>query len=171
MIRDAIRKHHIGLNSEFRYRGEEPGRLKNFSDAFFALAITLLLISTTPPSNFEQVRRFVYDLIPFSLFIILIVLIWNQHFVFYFRYGLRDGTVIVLNTLFLVIVMFYVYPLKFLTHLILIPISKISGNENLRQQILGTITSNADWGNPDDHFWGGGRLHLFGFVFHVQACT
>ena len=47
MFRDVIKKHYMGMNQGFRYRGEEPGRLENFSDAVFALAITLLLISTT----------------------------------------------------------------------------------------------------------------------------
>ena len=123
MIRDAIKKHYLGLNKEFRFRGEEPGRLENFSDAVFALAITLLLISTSPPTNFVQIKRFVWDIIPFCVCITLILLIWHEHFVFYFRYGIRSGRVIVLNTLFLVIVLFYVYPLKFLTKLILIPIA------------------------------------------------
>ena len=70
MLRDAIKKHYLGMNQGFRYRGEEPGRLENFSDAVFALAITLLLISTTPPTNFEQIKRFTYDLIPFLLCIV-----------------------------------------------------------------------------------------------------
>ena len=73
MLRDAVKKHYFGMNTEFRHRGEEPGRLENFSDAVFALAITLLLISTTPPTNFTQIKRFVYDLIPFLFCIAVIV--------------------------------------------------------------------------------------------------
>jgi uncharacterized membrane protein len=104
-------------SSEFRLRGKEPGRLENFSDAVFALAITLLLISTSPPTSFEQIKRFALDVIPFSMCITLIILIWHEHYVFFARYGLRSGKVVALNTLFLVIVLFYVYPLKFLTKL------------------------------------------------------
>lgn len=126
-------------NKEFRFRGKEPGRLENFSDACFALAITLLLISTSPPTNFEQVRKFVWELIPFTLCIVWIVLIWNEHFLFYYRYGLRNGKLVVLNTVFLIIVLFYVYPLKFLARLILIPISIMFGANELRADAMGFI--------------------------------
>jgi len=123
----------------FRFRGKEPGRLENFSDACFALAITLLLISTSPPTSFEMVRRFVWELVPFAVCIMFIILIWYEHFLFYYRYGLRTGKVIVLNSLFIVIVLFYVYPLKFLTKLLLIPISMMFGATELRAEVMGMI--------------------------------
>lgn len=140
MIRDLLKKKYIGMNKEFRFRGEEPGRLENFSDAVFALAITLLLISTSPPNSFTQIKRFVFELVPFTLCITLIVLIWHEHFVFFFRYGMRNGKVIFLNMLFLVIVLFYVYPLKFLTRLlILVPIAHLTGNQDLKDEFSGII--------------------------------
>ena len=141
MLREGLKKHYIGLNKEFQYRGEEPGRLENFSDAVFALAITLLLISTSPPSSFEQIRRFTYDLIPFLICIVLIIVIWHEHYVFYFRYGLRNGKIIMLNTLFLSLVLFYVYPLKFLTKLILIPVAYLFGDSSLQAELYGLIAA------------------------------
>jgi uncharacterized membrane protein len=135
MLRDAFKKVNFGFNNEFRHRGEEPGRLENFSDAMFALAITLLLISTSPPTNFAQIKRFVWEIIPFALCIVLIILIWHQHFIFFYRYGLRNTKVIVLNTIFLVIVLFYVYPLKFLTKGILIPIAYLFDQQELLRDI------------------------------------
>jgi uncharacterized membrane protein len=141
MIRDMLSKNAIGLNQEFRFRGKEPGRLENFSDAVFALAITLLLISTSPPSSFEQVKRFAFDLIPFLLCITLIITIWHEHYVFFLRYGLRNGRIVALNTLFLVIVLFYVYPLKFLTKLILIPIAALTGQDAILNEMGGMIKS------------------------------
>ncbi len=132
MVREALGKHYIGMNKEFRFRGEEPGRLENFSDAVFALAITLLLISTSAPSNFDQIKKFVWELIPFCACMVLIVLIWHEHFVFYYRYGFRNTKVVVLNTLFLIIVMFYVYPLKFLfKFLLLYPLALAFNQENI----------------------------------------
>ncbi len=135
MVRDTFRKHYLGLNKEFRHRGEEPGRLENFSDAVFALAITLLLISTSPPTSFDQIKKFVWDVIPFCLCIAIIILIWHEHFKFYFRYGLRNGRVLFLNSLFLIIVLFYVYPLKFLTKLILLPTAYIFKQNWLTQEL------------------------------------
>lgn len=139
MVKDALRKHHLGLNKEFRHRGEEPGRLENFSDAVFALAITLLLISTSPPTTFDQVKRFVWEIIPFCICITAIILVWHEHFKFYFRYGIRNGHVIFLNTLFLIIVLFYVYPLKFFSKIILFPIAYILNQDSLFDELVQTF--------------------------------
>ncbi|MBY0435516.1 MAG: DUF1211 domain-containing protein [Cyclobacteriaceae bacterium] len=138
MIREIVSKH-IGGSEGFRNRGIEPGRLENFSDAVFALAITLLLISTSPPVSFQQVKRFVFDLLPFAICIALILAIWYQHFEFFYRYGLRSGRVVFLNTVFLVIVLFYVYPLKFLAKLSLIPLGVLLGKDWLVTEIGSTI--------------------------------
>ncbi|MFZ5970078.1 MAG: TMEM175 family protein [Bacteroidota bacterium] len=139
MLREGLQKQ-FGRNTGFRYRGAEPGRLENFSDAVFALAITLLLISTSPPANFAQIKRFTYDLLPFLACITLIILIWHEHFLFYLRYGIRDNKMIVLNTLFLVIVLFYVYPLKFLTKIIILfPVAWALNEQSILNEMSGMI--------------------------------
>jgi len=124
---------------DFTYRGKEPGRLENFSDAVFALAITLLLISTSPPANFMQIRKFLFDLLPFIMCIALIIYIWHEHFTFFLRYGLRDTNVVVLNTMFLILVLFFVYPLKFLTKLALFPIALAFDVKWLMNDLVGMI--------------------------------
>ena len=136
MIRESLGKHYIGMNKEFRFRGEEPGRLENVSDGVFALAITLLLISTNAPVNFDEIRKFVWELLPFCVCIVLIILIWHEHFVFFYRYGFRNTKIVVLNTLFLIIVLFYVYPLKFLfKFLSFLVMGRIFNEESLSTEI------------------------------------
>jgi uncharacterized membrane protein len=139
MLRETLKKHQISSTPEFRFRGIEPGRLENFSDAVFALAITLLLISTSAPTNFEQLKRFAWDIIPFCACITLIILIWYQHFIFFYRYGLRNAPVLVLNTLFLIIVLFYVYPLKFFTKMILFPVALLFHMEGLINELMPVL--------------------------------
>lgn len=139
MIREKVQQY-LDPEPGFRYRGKEPGRLENFSDAVFGMAITLLLISTSPPANFDELKRFTYELFPFLACITLIVLIWHEHYVFFQRYGLRNGKMITLNTLFLVIILFYVYPLKFLTKVILVgPLAYVTGNQELVKEIMSMI--------------------------------
>lgn len=140
MIRESLIEK--TTETDFRLRGKEPGRLENFSDAIFALAITLLLISTSPPTNFEQVKRFAYELLPFLVCITLIMLIWHEHFQFYLRYGLRNSRMLVLNTLFLAIVLFYVYPLKFLTKIIILfPVGYLLGDQALLNDLKNMINA------------------------------
>ncbi len=139
MLRERVSKY-IEPEPGFRYRGTDAGRLENFSDAVFGMAITLLLISTSPPANFDELKRFTYELFPFLACITLIVLIWHEHYIFFQRYGLRNGRMIALNTLFLVIILFYVYPLKFLTKMLLVgPLAYVTGNQVLVREIMSMI--------------------------------
>lgn len=143
MVRQGMKKHYIGMNKEFRYRGEESGRLEALSDSVFALAIALLLISTSAPKKFEDIIQFTYELLPFAFCIALIILIWHEHVVFFLRYGLRNPKIIFLNTIFLFIVLYYVYPLKFLTKMLSLPIMYFfSGNEHFIQDLQKMINGN-----------------------------
>ncbi len=118
MLRGPVKKHYIGMNQDFRYRGEDSTRIEALSDSVFALAIGLLLISTSSPSTFQELLLFAKDLIPLGLCIALITLVWYEHFKFFIRYGFRSGRIVVLNTVLLFLLLFYVYPLKFLAKLL-----------------------------------------------------
>ena len=161
-MRELAQKH-IGMDPHFRYRGVEPGRLENFSDAIFALAITLLLISTSSPGNFEQIKRFMWDVIPFLCCISLIIMIWFEHFIFFYRYGLRHGKIVALNALFLTIVLIYVYPLKFLTKLILFPVGYLFGQDEIIQELGGMIRG-EDMA-PLMIIYGLGAMSVFGVLY------
>jgi uncharacterized membrane protein len=118
MLRELAKKHYVGLPTTFRYRGEEPSRIEALSDSCFALAIGLLLISTKSPDTFDELVNFTYDLFPFALCMLMIMWVWFQHFTFFIRYGLRNSVIVAFNTVLLLIILFYVYPLKFLARLL-----------------------------------------------------
>src|SRR5690606_25642870 len=97
------------------YRGAEASRIDNLTDAVFGIAITLLIFNLSNPNSFEDLMTFTKTLPAFLISISFIVLIWNEHLEFSRIYGLEDTWLKVLNTVFIALVIFYVYPLRFLT--------------------------------------------------------
>jgi len=114
MVRKSLKSSLIGMNTDFEYRGEEQTRIETFSDAVFALAVTLLVLSSTVPNTFEDLAKSFSDVVPFAICITLLMLIWYQHYIFFIRYGFRDVKIVAINTILLFLVLVYVYPLKFL---------------------------------------------------------
>jgi uncharacterized membrane protein len=102
----------------FRYRGHEIRRIETFSDAVFAFAVTLLIVSLEVPRTFEELLISMRGFVAFGICFGLLLLIWHEQHVFFRRYGLDDVLTITLNAALLFIVLFYVYPLKFLFTLI-----------------------------------------------------
>jgi uncharacterized membrane protein len=93
-------------------------RLEAFSDAIFGFAATLLVVSLDVPSTYEALVRSLYGFVAFGLSFAMLVGIWAMHRDFFRRYPLGDTRTVLLNTALLFLVLFYVYPLKFLTRLI-----------------------------------------------------
>lgn len=104
----------VGLDPNFRYRGLDQTRIETFSDAVFAVAFTLVVLSSAVPETFAQLRSSIQDIIPSFICIVLIVVIWYQHYVFFIRYGLQNTKTVTVNTFLLFMVLIYIYPLKFL---------------------------------------------------------
>lgn len=97
------------------YRGENASRLDNLTDAVFGIAITLLIFNLTNPNSFGDLLTFTKTLPAFLISISFIILIWNEHLGFLEIYTLNDTRLTILNTIFIALVIFYVYPLRFLT--------------------------------------------------------
>jgi len=53
VLRDKLFEKQIGAQSDFRWRSHEITRMKGFSDAVFAFAVTLLVVSLEVPKTFE----------------------------------------------------------------------------------------------------------------------
>jgi len=97
------------------YRGSDPTRLDNLTDAVFGIAITLLIFNLNNPNTFSSLITFTKTLPAFLISIGFLVLIWNEHLRFSEIYTLKDSKLVFLNTLFIALIIFYVYPLRFLT--------------------------------------------------------
>ncbi|MGI8821227.1 MAG: TMEM175 family protein [Chthoniobacterales bacterium] len=98
----------------FRMRGTEVTRLEGFSDAVFGFALTLLVVSLDVPRTFPDLMATIRGFPAFALCFLFLTLLWNSHYKYCRRYGLRDGTARFLTCVMLFLVLFYVYPLKFL---------------------------------------------------------
>lgn len=98
----------------FRYRGLQSTRLENLSDSVFGFAITLLVISSQVPNNYLELQVSMYGFLGFIFCTMLLLGLWNNHSNFFLYYGLIDNTIKTLNALFLFVLLFYVYPLKYL---------------------------------------------------------
>ncbi|MEO9803705.1 MAG: TMEM175 family protein [Reichenbachiella sp.] len=103
---------------QFRFRGVDNTRVEALSDGVFAIATALLVISSSIPETYAELLHFLKDLVPFATCMALLMLIWYQHYVFFIRYGFKDAKIVAVNTLLLFLILFYIYPLKFLMQLL-----------------------------------------------------
>lgn len=95
-------------------RRHEVSRLEAFSDAAFAFALTLLVVSLDVPRSYAELVRTMRGFPSFACCFAILVWIWHEHNTFFRRYGLQDGWTVFVNSLLLFVTLFYVYPLKFM---------------------------------------------------------
>jgi uncharacterized membrane protein len=98
----------------FRWRGNEVSRVEGFTDAVFAFAVTLLVVALEVPHTFEGLMNVVRALPAFIICFTLLMTFWNAHYRYHRRYGLEGAFSRVMTMAILVLVLFFVYPLKFL---------------------------------------------------------
>ena len=96
------------------WRSHEPSRLETFSDAVFAFAVTLIIVSLEVPKSFDDLAETLKGTGSFAVCFTLLFLIWNNQNLFFRYFGLKDAWTATLNGALLFVVLVYVYPLKFL---------------------------------------------------------
>jgi hypothetical protein len=114
LVRQPLADRQFGRRHGFRFRGESVSRLESFSDAVFGFALTLLVVSLEVPHTFTELLNAMRGFVGFSFCFFMLALVWYRHYVYYRRYGLEDAGAIVLNFFLLFVVLFYIYPLKFM---------------------------------------------------------
>src|SRR4051795_4161527 len=107
MLRESLMNKH--QEAGFRWRGGEIARIEGLSDAVFAFAVTLLVVSLEVPKTFNELSELMRGFLPFAISFTFLLQIWHEQYRFFRRYNLQDFTSIVLNCILLFIVLFYVY--------------------------------------------------------------
>jgi len=103
----------IAPEEYFRWRAGEITRLEAFCDVVFGFAITLLVVSLEVPHSYAELMADMRGFLPFAACFAQLALIWRTHYRFSRRFGLEDSYTVFLNVVLLFLVLFYVYPLKF----------------------------------------------------------
>lgn len=114
MLHDKIGTQLVPPEKHFRWRGGEITRLEGFTDAVFAFAVTLLVVSLEVPRTFAELAAAMKGFIAFALCFTILIQTWYFHYKFSRRYGLQTVYTVVLNAALIFVVLFYVYPLKFM---------------------------------------------------------
>jgi uncharacterized membrane protein len=73
-------------------------RLEGFSDAVFAFAATLLVVSLEVPRDFDALVSELYGFAAFAITFGALVAIWTIHRACYRRYELSDGWTVLFNS-------------------------------------------------------------------------
>ena len=128
MVREGLARRRVGEEG-FRWRGEDVSRVEAFTDAVFAFAVTLLAVSLEVPKTFDELLSDMRGFFAFAICFALLLYVWYEHYKYFRRYGLRDAPTIWLNSALLFLVLFYVYPLKFVFTLWMNQLFGFSENE------------------------------------------
>ena len=114
--------------------GREVSRLEGFSDAVFGFALTLLVVSLEVPDTIEGLKQILRGFIPFAATFALMCWIWFEHYAFFRKFDAEDPMSILLNCVLLFLVLFFVYPLKFVFALVIPAIMRIGPQIHMSAQ-------------------------------------
>lgn len=114
MIRKHLASTRTGGELGFRWRAVEVTRLEGFTDAVFAFAVTLLVVSLEVPKTIPELSAAMRGFPTFGVCFALLAFVWFEHYRFFRRYAFENTWAVFLNCALLFFVLFYVYPLKFL---------------------------------------------------------
>ena len=127
---------HLEADPWFRWRGGNVSRIEALSDGVFALAIALLAFGNVPRDG-EGLARFFREVPAFAACFLFLIWVWWYHFKFFRRYGIEDFVTVVLNSVLLFVVLFFINPLGFVAHVV------------ITRQLFGGVVATEDPGLRD----------------------
>jgi len=113
-MRDQVRSAR-NKDPRITYRGDSSSRLDTLTDTVFGIAVTLLIFNLENPNSFEDLITFTKTLPAFLISIGFLVLVWNEHVNFSQIYAPSGPLFTFFHAIFLALVIFYVYPLRFIS--------------------------------------------------------
>jgi hypothetical protein len=141
MLRGRLARRRVGEEEGFSWRGEDVSRIEGFSDAVFGFAVTLLVVSLEVPNTFDELLATMRGFFAFAICFWLLIAVWFEQYKFFRRYGLEDSLTMRLNAVLLFIVLFYVYPLKFLFTLL---VDQLLGYDTVVEPSSGAVVEEIE---------------------------
>lgn len=172
MIREHIATKNGGTHNGVPWRSHEVARIEALSDAVFAFAVTLLIVALEVPETFTELWEKMHGFVAFAIGFAILFHVWYSQHSFFRRFGLQDTWTIVLNGVLLFLILFYVYPLKFLFTLLVSEFTGGKGIVHLKDGQLVPMLENSEQARTMMMIYGAGFASVFGiFVllyFHVM---
>ena len=115
-MRKYLHKMKQSEKDPIQWRSHDITRIEALSDGVIAFTVSILIMSLEVPKTSGEFLNSLKGFIPFIFCFWFLFYIWFEQYKFFRRYGLHDNTTILLNGGLLLSVLFYVYPLKFVTN-------------------------------------------------------
>jgi uncharacterized membrane protein len=114
MFSERLMRRESEVQNGFRLRGlGEVSRVEALSDGVIAFAITLLVVSLEVPRTFDELLATMRGFLAFAVTFAMLFHVWFVQYKFFRRYGLSDNFTVWVTGCLLFVILFYVYPLKF----------------------------------------------------------
>lgn len=117
-MRNILVKNEFAHKKGTQWRGHEVQRIEAFTDAVFAFAVTLLAVSLEVPKSFDELLETMKGFLGFAFTFAILFVFWYRQYIFFRKYGIDDKTIIAYNGVLLCAVLFFIYPFKFMSYLI-----------------------------------------------------